>query len=304
MGGRSALRYLAAAVGLLFLAGTVFQLLDQLNLVAQPPSVPDAANLVDRVTAYFPYRQSIWPIFLLANGLVGLAFLTLTGLGIALARRVARTDDRGTVLLWTLVTAGLLGGVAQVLLVGEVKATIDIPYCDCGFKNEEIVSQVWAEMLIQSAVQLVVQVAALFAAAGRRGRRQAVRWRGHAQRVGVAVVSRRGGRPCHRDPGRGRAGFAVRPRAVAHEPADGRAHPGLGAVACAALQRAGRDSRRGQRQIKDRLSASPAKQARATQPFASAASACWAGPRIPVTRRRSLADSVRQPRVVRLPSLA
>ena len=166
MGGRSALRYLAAAVGLLFLAGTVFQLLDQLNLVAQPPSVPDTANLVDRVTAYFPYRQSIWPIFLLANGLVGLAFLTLTGLGIALARRVARTDDRGTVLLWTLVTAGLLGGVAQVLLVGEVKATIDIPYCDCGFKNEEIVSQVWAEMLIQSAVQLVVQVAALFAAAG------------------------------------------------------------------------------------------------------------------------------------------
>src|SRR3954465_10699839 len=132
MGGRSALRILAAAVGLLFLAGTVFQLLDQFDVVAQPPPGLDTANLADRRLSLVPYRQAIWPVFLLENGLIGLGFLTLTGVVIALSRRLPRPEDRGTVLLWTLVTAGLLGGVGQLILLGGVKATIDIAYCDCG----------------------------------------------------------------------------------------------------------------------------------------------------------------------------
>ena len=166
MGGRSALRALAAAVGTLFLVGTVFQLLDVLNVVAQPPVVPDTANLVERVTAHIPYRQSIWPVFFAANAAFALAFIALVGLGITLARRVPRTDDRGALLLWTLVVAGVLGAVGQVVIVGSVKVSIDLPYCDCGFKDEEIVSQVWAEMVVQGAALLLVQVASLLAAAG------------------------------------------------------------------------------------------------------------------------------------------
>jgi hypothetical protein len=166
VGGRSTLRILAAAVGLLFLAGTVFQLLDQFDLVAKPPPGLDAANLVDRRLALAPYRQAIWPVFLLENGLVALGFLALAGVGIALSRRASRADDRGAVLLWTLVTAGLLGGVGQLVLLGGVKATIDIAYCDCGFKEQEVVSQIWAQMVVEGAGQFVVQVASLFAAAG------------------------------------------------------------------------------------------------------------------------------------------
>ena len=166
MGGRSALRILAAAVGVLFLIGTVFQLLDQFDVIAQPPPGLDAANLVDRRLALQPYREAIWPVFLLENGLIGLGFLALTGVGIALSRRIPRTEDGGTVLLWTLVTAGLLGGVGQLILLGGTKATIDIAYCDCGFKEQEVVSQIWAQMVVESAGQFVVQIAALFAAAG------------------------------------------------------------------------------------------------------------------------------------------
>jgi hypothetical protein len=166
MGARSALRILAAAVGLLFLAGTVFQLLGRFDLVAQPPPGLETANLVDRRLALNPYRQAIWPVFLLENGLIGLGFLALTGVGIALARRRSRTDDGGTVLLWTLVTGGLLGGVGQLILLGGTKATIEIAYCDCGFKEQEVVSQIWAQMVVESAGQFVVQIAALFAAAG------------------------------------------------------------------------------------------------------------------------------------------
>ena len=105
-GNGSALRYLAAALGGLFLAATAFQLLDQLNLIFQPPTIPDTANLVESVTARIPYRQQVWPLFLAANGLFALGFIVLSGLGIVLARRVGRDDDRGAVLLWTLGAAG------------------------------------------------------------------------------------------------------------------------------------------------------------------------------------------------------
>jgi hypothetical protein len=166
MGGRSALRILAAAVGLLFLIGTVFQLLDQFDVIAKPPPGLEAANLVDRRLALQPYREAVWPVYLLNNGLIGLGFLALTGVGIALSRRIPRAEDRGTVLLWTLVTGGLLGGLGQLILLGGTKATIDIAYCDCGFKEQEVVSQIWAQMVVESAGQFVVQIAALFAAGG------------------------------------------------------------------------------------------------------------------------------------------
>lgn len=165
-GGGNALRNLAAAVGGLFLAATAFQLLDQLNLIYQPPVIPETANLVESVTARIPYRQDVWPLFLAANGLFALGFIALGGLGIVLARRAGRADDRGAVLLWTLTAAGTLGAVGQIVLVGAVKTSVDIPYCDCGFMNEEIVSQVWALMVVQGAAQMLVQVGSVFAAAG------------------------------------------------------------------------------------------------------------------------------------------
>jgi hypothetical protein len=160
------LRGLAYAMAAAFFVSTIFQLADQLNLIYQPPAVPDSANLVERVTATIPYVQQVWPIFFLANALLGLGFLLLVGLAIALAGRAARSDDRRHLLLWTLATAGIVGGIAQVALVGAVKARIEIPYCDCGFKDQEIVSQVWAEMVVQSASQVLVYAAALFAAGG------------------------------------------------------------------------------------------------------------------------------------------
>jgi hypothetical protein len=182
-------------VGVLFLAASVFQLIDRLNLVATPPDVPESANLVDRVLASIPYRQSIWPVYFATNVLFALGFIALVGLGLALAARIARSDDRRHLLQWTLVTAGILGAVGQLVLVGAVKASIDIPYCDCGFKNEEIVSQVWAEMVVQSAVQLLVDAAGLLAAAGIvvaarafAGRAMPASWAWLSYLVGAIVV--------------------------------------------------------------------------------------------------------------------
>ena len=166
MRGWPLLRTLAFTMAGLFLVSTLLQLADQLNLLYKPPAIPELANLVDRVMALIPYRHDVWPLFFAANLLAGLGFLVLVALGLVLAARVARSDDRRYLLLWALVMAGAIGAIAQTMLIGAVKASIDIPYCDCGFKEQEIVSQVWAEMVIQSAAAVLIDVAALLAAAG------------------------------------------------------------------------------------------------------------------------------------------
>ena len=78
-----AVRWLALSIGILFLVGTVFQLVDWFNLYATPPDT-QAANMVDQRLAAQDYRVAIWPIFFLNNFSFGLAFVAITGLGFAL----------------------------------------------------------------------------------------------------------------------------------------------------------------------------------------------------------------------------
>ena len=166
MNGRTALRNIALGLAGALVLAALLQLVDRLNLYTTPPDVPDSANLVERVNAFFPYRQAIWPVFFLGNAMLGLGFLLIVGLGHTLAGRMAMTDTRRGLLLWTFLSAGIIGAVGQAVLLGAVRATINIPYCDCGFKNEEIVSQVWAQMLAEGAATMLVDTAALMAAAG------------------------------------------------------------------------------------------------------------------------------------------
>jgi hypothetical protein len=163
--GRTALRSIALALAGALVLAALLQLADRFNLVATPPNVPESANLVDRVNAQFPYRQAIWPVYFLGNALLGIGILLLVPLGYLLASRMGMADDRRALLLAAFVSAGIIGGIAQGLLVGAVRATVDIGYCDCGFKNEEIVSQVWAQMLAESASTMLIYATGLLAAA-------------------------------------------------------------------------------------------------------------------------------------------
>ncbi|HET9614443.1 MAG TPA: hypothetical protein VFP22_06500 [Candidatus Limnocylindrales bacterium] len=141
-------------------------MIDQLNILVQPPTVPDSANLVQRVEALIPFRRAVWPLFFAENGALAIAFVLLAGLAMFLGANAGESDSRRRLLVWTLGMAGILGAIAQVVLLGAVKATVDIPYCDCGFKNEEIVSQVWAQMVAGSSVQMLIDAASILAAAG------------------------------------------------------------------------------------------------------------------------------------------
>lgn len=158
-------RRAAIAVAALFFVATLFQLVDRLNLVATPPNLPDA-NLVQRIEAAGPYRHTIWPIFFATNFLFGVGFAALAGLGIGLAARRPGGEIGRLVLVWFIGLAGILGAVAFLARVGAVQASIDIPYCDCGFKDQEIVSQVWAEMVVDGAVLWLINGASVLAALG------------------------------------------------------------------------------------------------------------------------------------------
>jgi hypothetical protein len=160
-----AVRCLALSIGILFLVGTSFQLVDWFNLYATPPDT-QAANMVDQRLAAQDYRVAIWPIFFLNNFSFGLAFVAITGLGFALLPSIGSRDLRRVAVILGLGVGGILGAVGQLILLGATRVTIDIAYCDCGFKETEIVSQIWAQMLANGASEALVDAASILAAVG------------------------------------------------------------------------------------------------------------------------------------------
>ena len=62
--------------------------------------------------------------------------------------------------------AGIFGAVAQLLIIGVAQPTIDSAYCDCGFKETEIVSQIWGQQLAESASRWLTNAALVLAAIG------------------------------------------------------------------------------------------------------------------------------------------
>ena len=158
-------RWLAWTVGALFLIGTALQLVDTLNLYVTPPDT-GASSMVAQRLASQDYRIAIWPVFALNNLSFGIAFVAITGLGLALAALLATGDTRRIAIMTTVGIAGILGAVGQLILLGATQVTIDIAYCDCGFKETEIVAQIWAQMLANGASQALVDAASILAAIG------------------------------------------------------------------------------------------------------------------------------------------
>ncbi|MFL5778248.1 MAG: hypothetical protein ACJ761_04835, partial [Chloroflexota bacterium] len=145
--------------------GTALQLVDTLNLYVTPPDT-GAATMVDQRLASQDYRVAIWPVFFLNNLSFGIAFVAISGLGVALAALLAPGDTRRVAIATSFGVAGVLGAVGQLILLGATKVTIDIGYCDCGFKETEVVSQIWAQMLANGASEALVDGASILAAIG------------------------------------------------------------------------------------------------------------------------------------------
>jgi hypothetical protein len=160
------LRRLCWIVAGLLVVATALQFVDQLNLYAQPPNLSESANMVERRLGSQDYRVAIWPIFFGTHFLFGLALLAVVPLSYLLGARLPRTDDRRLVMTSALAGGALIGAIAELMVVGSVQPTIGLTYCDCGFKDQEVVSQIWGVMLIEGATVWLLNGMALMFAGG------------------------------------------------------------------------------------------------------------------------------------------
>jgi hypothetical protein len=134
-----------------FFLGAVLFALDRLNVVATPPTFPDTANLVDRILGSFGYRQAIWPVYLGTNLLFAIGFGAIVPFAGMLGEQSRDAGASRWIAVGLLAVAGIVGAVASLLIIGAVDVTIATPYCDCGFKETEVVSQSWALSLLSGA---------------------------------------------------------------------------------------------------------------------------------------------------------
>jgi hypothetical protein len=149
-----------------FLLGAVLFLLDRLNLVAQPPTFPETATLVDRVLGSFPYRQAVWPLFLGENLLFAIGFAAMIPFAAMIGSRSREAGAGRWTAVGLLLVGGILGAVGSLMLIGVVDVTIATPYCDCGFKDTEVVSQFWALSLANGAHDWLLRGALVAAGVG------------------------------------------------------------------------------------------------------------------------------------------
>ncbi len=141
---RSRVAWLSWIVAGSFLVATALALIDQFNLFATPPDLQEDVNLVNRMTGLAPYRQAIWPIFLWTNLLFGVGFVA----AVAFAQLVADRVAGGAPTFRSLATVGgVIAAITSIIPLGAVNASVWEQYCDCGFKDVEIVSGFRAQIV-------------------------------------------------------------------------------------------------------------------------------------------------------------
>jgi hypothetical protein len=137
-----------------------------INAFATPPRIPDTVDLPTRLIDSKGYDAQVWPFDLASNVLFGVGFVALELIGVVLPSLTGRRETSIRAYAGALALAGVLGVGAELIYVGARSQIINIGYCDCGFKNEEAISQLWALNLVQGAQSWLVTAAAILIAVG------------------------------------------------------------------------------------------------------------------------------------------
>src|SRR4029079_1011076 len=115
-------------------------------------------NMVDRTLGSSAYLHAIWPVFLWTNLLSGIGFLAAVAFASNLA--AAARIEGGLPTFRSLATAGgVIAAIASIIPIGAAEAKVFVQYCDCGFKETEVVSQLWAQMVAEDIAFWFLQVA-------------------------------------------------------------------------------------------------------------------------------------------------
>jgi hypothetical protein len=142
-----------------FILATGLLYVDRLNLVATPPDL-GPGNMVEHALGSLAYRQAIWPVYLWTNLLFTIGFLAAVAFAAVVA---SRSGVPGGLPLFVALatTGGIIAAIASIIPIGAVNAAVWVGYCDCGFKETEIVSQQWAGMVAQDIGDWMNRVASV-----------------------------------------------------------------------------------------------------------------------------------------------
>lgn len=158
-------RTLGLVLGVALVLATGLALALSLDLIVAPPTFPDSSTLVDRLLGHGTFLRSIWPFDLASNLLFAVAMVAGIPFAWLIGTRVAR-QDRRAMMVGLFVSGAVLGIVAAVGFVGARQVTIDTAYCDCGFKEQEVISQFWAVSLLLGTRAWLLYGAAILVAIG------------------------------------------------------------------------------------------------------------------------------------------
>jgi hypothetical protein len=121
-----------------------------------PAALPDSADFIERILATNDFERSVWPISVLSSLLFVVALATVVAIAASLRGFAAGDDSRARTGTWLLVAGATLGISAQLISLGALRIVVDVAYCDCGYRNEEIISQTWALFLVQGGSDWVL----------------------------------------------------------------------------------------------------------------------------------------------------
>ena len=156
--GRSPVRVLSWIVAASFILATALVYVDQFNLFAKPPDIPESTNMVDRTIALADYFHAVWPLFLWTYLLFAIGFLAVVAFAANVASRAGIPG--GVPTFKSLMAAGgVIGAIASIIPIGAAEGKVFVQYCDCGFKETEIVSQLWAQMTSEEIANWFLRVA-------------------------------------------------------------------------------------------------------------------------------------------------
>jgi hypothetical protein len=190
-----AIRWLAAVFAVTYVASTLLQVALGFDLFGAPPEVPETADLPTRLLAFQPFEQSRWPIEWTAALLVAATFAIAIVLTCLLAAHGRRGIDR-SVAVGTLASGAVLGLGSVLLYVGAHDLATNVGYCDCGFKETEVIGRLWALMVIdggtgwlRDGALILLAIGVAFAGRWLGGREMSGSWYTWSLLAAIALVS-------------------------------------------------------------------------------------------------------------------
>jgi hypothetical protein len=157
-----AVRVLSLLVTAFFFAAAVLLAVLSFELLGPPP--PEQEDFIEQTIDFFSWQQSLWPLEFAGTALFALGFTALGWLGVLLARLADRSDARRVLAAAAYIGVAVIGATSQLFWLGVKPIATSPHYCDCGLRQEEIMSRLMV-MNVAGGVQMWMVIGAIVLAA-------------------------------------------------------------------------------------------------------------------------------------------